>query len=422
MTIITRASERVFLLLLVLSLIPGAAAAQVLKSLIINGNFDTNVEEWVSEAGLLRWSGTEGNPDGSGPGSALLTLGNQVVAASQCVDISGLLPKWPEVDGEKVVVTEYSGMVPNHPTASPRVTFQLDVYEDTECTPPGVGLGGFPIQEGEGWQAKSYTNVIWPAFPNTQSLKFEMVFPGPSDASGFIDDVHAYALFPYTVKLKVIGGTSIPATGGKIRYRLKMTNPTSQVRTFDRWAVLTKPNGRTKVKLNPAPVILAPGANVKTQKFKVKAKGRAAPGTYKLKTLVGTYPNQIVDSDSLIFTKAASLSPAKAGDVLAAGEDGIEITLEEDVEEVPMGFVLEQNFPNPFTSTTTISYSLSIPQHVALRVFDMLGREVAVLIDRWSPSGNHEVVFNARGLPSGVYVMQLQSGGQIQTRHMIILE
>ena len=81
--------------------------------------------------------------------------------------------------------------------------------------------------------------------------------------------------------------------------------------------------------------------------------------------------------------------------------------------ELPLAFGLDQNYPNPFNPTTSIGYRVpaSGAGHVRLAVYDMLGREVAVLVDAWKEPGDHAVVLNAAGLSSGVYFYRLTAGG-----------
>jgi len=85
-------------------------------------------------------------------------------------------------------------------------------------------------------------------------------------------------------------------------------------------------------------------------------------------------------------------------------------------------FILEQNYPNPFNPTTTIAYEITQQGFVTLKVYDILGREVATLVNEEKPSGNYEVEFGGIGLPSGVYFYTLKVGDFIQTRKMILLK
>ncbi len=90
--------------------------------------------------------------------------------------------------------------------------------------------------------------------------------------------------------------------------------------------------------------------------------------------------------------------------------------------EHPETFTLAQNYPNPFNPTTTIRFSLGQRQKVTLKVFDLLGREVATLINNQLNAGEHAVTFKAKNLPSGVYVYRLQAGRFVQQRKMILMK
>lgn len=90
-------------------------------------------------------------------------------------------------------------------------------------------------------------------------------------------------------------------------------------------------------------------------------------------------------------------------------------------EHLPSLISLEQNYPNPFNPSTVISYQLPVAGEVTLKVYDLLGREVATLVDEYKPAGRYEVEFNGLYLSSGVYFYQLISNGFIQTRKMTIL-
>lgn len=89
--------------------------------------------------------------------------------------------------------------------------------------------------------------------------------------------------------------------------------------------------------------------------------------------------------------------------------------------KVPKEYFLSTNFPNPFNPTTKISYSLQKEGLVTIKVFDVLGNEVAVLVDEIKPEGKHEVEFNANNLPSGIYIYKMQSGKFIAVNKMILL-
>jgi hypothetical protein len=88
----------------------------------------------------------------------------------------------------------------------------------------------------------------------------------------------------------------------------------------------------------------------------------------------------------------------------------------------PEDFVLFQNYPNPFNPNTGIRYSLGKPQFVSLKVFDILGNEIATLVNEEKRSGSYTVQFNAEGLSSGIYIYTLQSGSNFTSKKMILLK
>jgi hypothetical protein len=89
---------------------------------------------------------------------------------------------------------------------------------------------------------------------------------------------------------------------------------------------------------------------------------------------------------------------------------------------VPIVFALFQNYPNPFNPTTTIRYQLPGVSHVDLKVYDVLGREIATLVNERQTVGSHSVNFSANTLPSGVYFCRLVTGIFTATRKMILLK
>ena len=88
--------------------------------------------------------------------------------------------------------------------------------------------------------------------------------------------------------------------------------------------------------------------------------------------------------------------------------------------EVP-SFALEQNYPNPFNPNTTITYALPRSSDVRLSVYDILGREVSVLVNERRDAGVHEVKFDGTNLASGVYMYRIQAGGFVQVKRLLLL-
>jgi hypothetical protein len=89
---------------------------------------------------------------------------------------------------------------------------------------------------------------------------------------------------------------------------------------------------------------------------------------------------------------------------------------------IPREFVLEQNYPNPFNPLTVIRYSLMVNSYVTLKVYDVLGREVATLVDERLDAGYKEIHFDAGGLPSGVYLYKLVAGSFQNVKKMLFVK
>jgi hypothetical protein len=102
-------------------------------------------------------------------------------------------------------------------------------------------------------------------------------------------------------------------------------------------------------------------------------------------------------------------------------EYGTFVGLIDQPEIVPGSFSLTQNYPNPFNPNSEIRYQISEFRHVKLAVYDLLGREVAVLVNEKKASGSYEVTVDGSNLASGVYFYRLQAGDFVSTKRMLIL-
>jgi hypothetical protein len=89
-------------------------------------------------------------------------------------------------------------------------------------------------------------------------------------------------------------------------------------------------------------------------------------------------------------------------------------------ETLPQEFSLSQNYPNPFNPTTSFEFRVSSFEFVSLKVLDVLGREVATLVQEQRQPGAYAVRWNASGLPSGVYFYRLHAGNFVDTKKMIL--
>ena len=98
------------------------------------------------------------------------------------------------------------------------------------------------------------------------------------------------------------------------------------------------------------------------------------------------------------------------------------VGVENNNQMIPNEFVLYQNYPNPFNPSTVISWQLAAGSYVTLKVYDVLGREVITLVNRYYVTGKYKVNFNANGLPSGVYFYRLISGSFTASKKLILMK
>ena len=129
--------------------------------------------------------------------------------------------------------------------------------------------------------------------------------------------------------------------------------------------------------------------------------------------------NVTIDGGNLI----RGLSSEDANGMLYYFDSSSKITFKNlDSHEFPIAFLLEQNYPNPFNISTTIRYSVPEHSYVTLKVFDLLGREVATLVNEEKPAGIYKVNFNGNGLASGIYFYKIQTINFVEVKKMILMK
>jgi hypothetical protein len=102
--------------------------------------------------------------------------------------------------------------------------------------------------------------------------------------------------------------------------------------------------------------------------------------------------------------------------------NGVPTGVSEHVNAAPQAYELNQNYPNPFNPSTAITFAIPVSGHVSLKVYDMLGREVASLVNDFQEAGTHAVRFDARGLASGIYLYRISAGNFSQVKKMTLLK
>jgi hypothetical protein len=96
--------------------------------------------------------------------------------------------------------------------------------------------------------------------------------------------------------------------------------------------------------------------------------------------------------------------------------------VKQNIELTPASFVLEQNYPNPFNPSTTIKFQMPSKGFVTLKIYDIIGREVATLVDGFQEAGPHDVKFDASNLPSGVYLYRITTGTYVAAKKLVLIK
>jgi len=218
---------------------------------------------------------------------------------------------------------------------------------------------------------------------NTKDLLFRPQRPEPGDTLTIIARVRNYSLIPTPSSVSVKFYLNDPDSGG-------------------------------------TPIIGVNGTNEMNTNGPVPSRGRM---DVELKWVVpnglSSYPRiyAVLDQDNVITEVHEDNNKGYA----ILGSSSVTGVEDEDYF-VPEEYVLYQSYPNPFNPTTTIKYSIPNSNVVSLKVYDILGREVAVLLDEYKSEGTYSVEFNANRFASGVYFYQLRSGSFVETKKMVLMK
>lgn len=149
---------------------------------------------------------------------------------------------------------------------------------------------------------------------------------------------------------------------------------------------------------------------------------------YYTKDACKTYTLQFT-SDSQFLTEIIFINDKVGWLVCDNGKifkttNGDIVGINENTSIIPTKVELFQNYPNPFNPETTISYSIPKSEHVTLKIYDLLGREVATLVDEYKQAGTYNSKLNTQNfqLPTGVYFYRLQSGGYSETKKFVLMK
>ncbi len=241
---------------------------------------------------------------------------------------------------------------------------------------------------------------------------------------------------PITISLVPEGApVTIPAGGGPVTFTATVANTTAQTLSFEVWSAAVLPNNTLRLPLfGPVAVTLGPGQTL-SRRLTQTVPGTAPAGSYTYVGYVGDFSAlRVVDRSSFggskSGTRGGALSSeaawavvdAATGESVVAGEGwGGEVVEGLSAASSVAEGALVTVFPNPMVRQATVGFALPSAAEVRLAVYDVLGREVAVLADGRQEAGEHAVVFDGAGLAGGVYLVRLDVGGQVQTQRVTLL-
>ena len=212
----------------------------------------------------------------------------------------------------------------------------------------------------------------------------------------------------------------IPAGGGSFQFNAQIENREQSASTFDAWTEAALPSGGVY-----GPIILrtglsiAPGQTIARHGIGQFVPGYAPSGTYGYIGNVGVYPNIIIDNDEFGFSKQPGDESSNHSQGWACyGFFGSEPLSASTPDE----YALSVPTPNPFNPAANMTFIISETGWVSLKVYDTLGREIALLAEGFYPAGSYEVVFDGSQLSSGVYFAFFEAGGQRNAQKLMLIK
>ncbi len=236
------------------------------------------------------------------------------------------------------------------------------------------------------------------------------------------------------VDLLPIGSTTIPAQGGRLTFKVTVTNNTDDVCPIQGWLIENMPDGSVaNPAKGPVRITLQPGQMfMRTLRFRVGS--NAQTGDYFCEGAIGTFPDALA-TDGFAWTKLGGSGQRPGAASRTAGFDGDVVLLDaatgEPVDDVNWLAPAARSetaaegttfgsYPNPFSSSTTVEYAVREASPVTLRVYDLTGRTVATLVEGVQEAGTHQVSFDGRDLAAGTYLYRLQVGDETRTHRVVL--
>ncbi len=322
-------------------------------------------------------------------------------------------------------------------SAEPNTTYELLFCRNTTPDPSGYGECAFPnalattTTNGAGNASGTRTlgASAYPAgsFVTVNATEVEGALPagyGRTSEFSAAVEVEDMSVEPGLFLTATNTSPLTVAPGGSVSFDFSVMNTTASAATGDLFFTVS-PGGFSGIVTSGT--VLA-GQTV-SGSFVQQVPGNAPAESYTYTLRIGQFPNTTVDAVAFTATVTGS---ARGGDGTQTWsvsnatpwhpvEEAPTAIAASHSEALPTEAVLESAYPNPFTHSTTLAFALPETQRVTLRAYDILGREVARLVDGELEAGPHESMLDAAHLPSGTYIVRLEAGGTVQTQRLTLL-
>jgi hypothetical protein len=333
-----------------------------------------------------------------------------------------------------------------------------------QCTTPGDssqfsatdGYGNFEVyvcysdDNGESWMAPvNVTNTHtplatagncmsegWPTMAKKVNDYLHIEYIQDKDAGGIVQSEGTWTLNPVIYQKVPVDSIEtnivitlipvnppivIPPTGGTFSYNVTIHNASGNEVVFDVWTMVELPNGNIFGPLILRNLMALPAGGSIIRALSQAVPAGAPAGTYEFFCEVGDYGWNTWESSSFFFAKAARGFEGKVVDNWDCyGWEGE--VLPADNISAPESYSLLSVYPNPFNPSAEINYTMEHSGMIKLAVYDISGKEVAVLVDGFESNGTHTITFDAGNLASGVYFFTLNDGTNIRTVKSMLLK
>jgi hypothetical protein len=215
----------------------------------------------------------------------------------------------------------------------------------------------------------------------------------------------------------------INPSGGSFQFTAQAHNTTTQTQTTDVWADMMLPNGSLYGPIFNRLNVNLPAGSTITRQMTQAVPANSPPGVYSYRVHVGDFETvQTVHQDAFPFVKQGAGGPGGLPEDYVGWEttgwEGGNLLL----APVPEVFFLGSPYPNPFNPTAQFQFGLPVGSQVRIDVYNILGSRVTTLVDKRLDAGYHNLTWNAQGIASGLYLVQMKAGGFVYTQKALLVK